>query len=50
MSLSRVSDLPSALKHQAQPGVLAENLIRPIRTLFAVANGSGMLPVGRGMD
>ncbi|MHA2248638.1 MAG: zinc ribbon domain-containing protein, partial [Candidatus Hodarchaeales archaeon] len=31
-------------------GVLAENLIRPIGTLFAVANGSGILPVGRGMD
>ncbi|MHC4620139.1 MAG: hypothetical protein ACYTEQ_20525, partial [Planctomycetota bacterium] len=26
------------------------NLIRPIGTLFAVANGSGILPVGRGMD
>ncbi len=31
-------------------GVLAENLIRPIGALFAVANGSGILPMGRGMD
>ena len=30
--------------------VLAENLIRPIGTLFAVVNGSGILPIGRGMD
>jgi hypothetical protein len=30
--------------------VLAENLIRPIGTLFAVVRGSGILPVGKGMD
>ena len=31
-------------------GVMAENLIRPIGTLYAVVSGSGILPVGRGMD
>ena len=29
---------------------LAENRIRPIGTLFGVANWSGILPMGRGMD
>ena len=33
-----------------EEAVLAENLIRPIGTLFAVVNGSGICAVGRGMD
>ena len=30
--------------------VLSENLIRLVAALFAVANGSGILPMSKGMD
>ena len=50
VSLVYTKSVPGGNSPHSYAAVLAENLIRPIGTLFGVANGSGILPMGTGTD